>query len=124
VINSFSTNDWEAEQTTNSLIDNEIEYWREYGSGVFPSVVINNRTYRGQIESLAVFNALCAGFATPPRMCQNLLLSNQPDFIPIQDGIKPGVIVLIVIGLILVNVIIVYCFRRHAKREMQGEMNM
>ena len=86
--------------------------------------MVNNRTYRGQLESLAVFNALCAGFSEPPKMCANLLGVNQPDFVPIDDGIRTGVIVAIVIVLILLNVIIVYCYRRHAKREMQGEMQV
>jgi hypothetical protein len=50
--------------------------------------------------------------------------ANSPDFIPIEDGVRTGVIVAIVILLIFINVIIVYCFRRHSKREMQGEMQM
>ena len=57
-------------------------------------------------------------------MCANLLGSNQPDFIPMDDGVRPGIIVGIVVILILLNVVIVYCYRRHAKREMQGEMQM
>jgi hypothetical protein len=58
------------------MIDEEIDYWRQYGTGIYPSVVINNRTYRGQLESLALFNALCSGFSAPPGMCANLLGSN------------------------------------------------
>lgn len=122
VINSFTSSDWASQSTNNTIIDEEIEYWKLYGSGLYPSIVINNRTYRGQIESLAVFNALCAGFSQAPSMCANLLGSNQPDYIPMDDGVKPGIIVGIVVILILLNVVIVYCYRRHAKREMQGEM--
>jgi hypothetical protein len=33
-------------------------------------------------------------------------------------------IVALVVGLILLNVVIVYCCRRKAKRDMQNEMNM
>lgn len=36
------------------------------GTGTFPSIVINNKTYRGTIEPLSVYNALCAGFKNPP----------------------------------------------------------
>jgi hypothetical protein len=70
VMGSFSSIDWESEKTNNTLIDSEIEYWRQYGSGIYPSIVINNRTYRGQLEPLAVFNALCSGFSEAPNMCQ------------------------------------------------------
>ena len=40
------------------------------------------------------------------------------------DSINAGGIVAIVIALILVNVLIVYCCRRKAKREMNSEMQM
>jgi len=66
VTNSFSTPDeskWHESTTTNSLIEKDIEYWAQYGTSLFPSVVINNSTYRGQLETQAVFNAICAGFA-------------------------------------------------------------
>lgn len=85
--------------------------------------MINNRTYRGQLESLAVFNGICAGFANPPSMCSATLGAYQPDFLP-EEGINAGVIVAIVVVLILVNIVIVYCYRRYSKREMQGEMQM
>lgn len=67
--NSFSAKDWASSYTSNSMIDDEIYYWKLYGSGLYPSVVINNRTYRGQMEKLSVYNALCAGFADLPAIC-------------------------------------------------------
>jgi Na+/melibiose symporter-like transporter len=87
-------------------------------------VVVNNRTYRGQLESLAVFNALCAGFLNAPSMCNQILGSNTPDFTDREQGITAGAIVAVVIGLILLNITIVYCYRRHSKREQQQEMNI
>jgi hypothetical protein len=51
-------------------------------------------------------------------MCSATLGAYQPDFLPVDDGIKGGVIVAIVVILILLNVIIVYCYRRYSKREM------
>jgi hypothetical protein len=100
------------------MIEDEIIYWKIYGTGIYPSLVINNRTYRGQLESLAVFNAICAGFETAPSMCSATLGSNTPDFLDRGDGIKGSVIVAIVLILILINFLIVYCYRRHSKREM------
>ena len=123
VKSSFSGSDWGSNKTSNYIIDDEIEYWKTYGSGIYPSLVINNRTYRGQLETLAVFNALCAGFANPPSMCSGTLGSYTPDFLP-EEGIRAGVIVSIVVILILVNLVIVYCYRRYSKREMNTEMQM
>lgn len=76
VTKSFSTpnkKDWAKASTTNSIIDEEISYWKEFGTNVYPSIVINKKTYRGQIEPLAVFNALCAAFKDPPTQCYKTL---------------------------------------------------
>lgn len=59
---SFSHENWEKASVVNTIIDEELNYWKIYGSGLYPSIVINNRTYRGQLDKLSVFNALCAGF--------------------------------------------------------------
>ena len=42
---------------------------KSYGTYIYPSVVINNKTYRGQLDAEAVSNAICAGFSTPPPVC-------------------------------------------------------
>ena len=40
------------------------------------------------------------------------------------DGVGAGLIVGVVLALIAVNVVIVYCCRRKAKRDMNNEMQM
>lgn len=47
VKNSFTSSDWASSRTNNTIIDQEIKYWQKYGSGIYPAIVINNRTYRG-----------------------------------------------------------------------------
>jgi hypothetical protein len=81
--------------------------------------VINNRTYRGQLETSAVFNALCAGFSGVPEICKATLQSNNPDAsLQQEQGIKGGVIFVIVVTLILLNIVLVYCYRRYTRREV------
>ncbi len=116
---------WGLATTHNSDIDEEIAYWKEYGTNIYPSIVINKKTYRGQIEPLSVFNAVCAGFTEPPDQClktlhkeKTVLKTNVVD----GDGVSAGLIVGIVLALIAVNVVIVYCCRRKAKRDMNNEM--
>jgi hypothetical protein len=70
---SFNSTDLESQYTTNAMIEEDLKYWQLFGSGMFPSIVINNSTFRGQIETQAVMNAICAGFAQPPKMCKRLL---------------------------------------------------
>ena len=57
-------------------------------------------------------------------MCQATLGAYTPDFLQNDGGIKSSVIVAIVVVLVLLNVIIVYCYRRYSKREMNNEMQM
>jgi cbb3-type cytochrome oxidase subunit 3 len=57
-------------------------------------------------------------------MCAATLGSNTPDFLERGEGIKGSVIVVIVLALILINFVIVYCYRRHSKREMQQNMQV
>jgi hypothetical protein len=113
----------------NYLIDEELDYWKRYGSGLYPSIVINNRTYRGQLDKLSVFNALCAGFLNPPKICDETLgiftpdtIADLKDSLPAGGNITGGFIVVIMIAVILVNIMIVYCYRRKTKREMQITM--
>jgi hypothetical protein len=58
-------------------------------------------------------------------MCLGTLNAATPDFIGIEnDGIKGSVVVVLVLVLILFNVLIVYCYRRYSKREMQSDMKV
>jgi hypothetical protein len=38
---------WEKATTQNKIIDAEISYWKEFGTNIYPSIVINKKTYRG-----------------------------------------------------------------------------
>ncbi len=71
-----------------------------------------------------MFNALCSGFSTAPSICAASLGNYQPDFLEEDSNIGAGTIVALVIVLILINLLIWYCYRRSTKREMQGEMQM
>lgn len=125
---SFSEEDWKSDAVHNIKIDGEIAYWKEYGTNIYPSVVINKKTYRGQIEPLSVYNALCAGFTNPPAQCLKTLHIKKEVEVMVDggdlDNVSVGAIIAAVVGLIIINVVIVYCCRRRAKREMANEMQM
>lgn len=55
------------------LLDKESEYYKEYGPNVYPGIVVNNQTIRGQIEVEAVFNDICAGFLDRPYYCMKYI---------------------------------------------------
>jgi len=76
---------------------------------------------------MSVFNAICAGFTSPPDQClKTLHLEKTIQKTVVDDGESISVVLIvgIVVLLILVNVLIVYCCRRKAKRDMNNEMQM
>lgn len=130
---SFGTSDknkWTEVNTKNSIIEAEIDYWNKHGGNVIPSIVINNCTYRGQMETQAVMNAICAGFHDTPNICKPIL--EDPD---LQDDFETGIfdisdhgygfghVLIICVLAIMVLVMVLYCYRRHAKRQMKDTMN-
>lgn len=122
---------WPNASCSNQRIDKEISYWQAFGTNIYPSVVINKKTYRGQIEPLSVFNALCASFQDPPQQCLKTLhrepaASVQALFDSSENAnmVTAFEIVMLVIALVAINVLVVYCCRRRARRELQNSMNM
>ena len=72
-----------------------------------------------------MFNAVCAGFTSPPDQClKTLHIEKTVQVEKVGEGksAKIGTIIGIVVALILLNVLIVYCCRRKAKRDMNNEM--
>lgn len=53
----------------NTLLKADLAEWKRYGHGYWPSVVINQRTFRGDLIPDNVLQAVCAGFQTPPDQC-------------------------------------------------------
>jgi|TARA_B110000305_G_C19194502_1_gene518185 hypothetical protein len=110
---------------TNTLIEKEMKYFDKYGQRyIFPSVTINNMTYKGQLEIEAVMNAICAGFKKAPGVCQQLLETNDinnPDvmFIERHHRFSKLMVFTICVTIMLCISIILCLYRRHAKREMK-----
>lgn len=125
VTDSWSVPDrrtWVNETVSNTMIDNDVEYWAKYGSNLFPAIVINNSTYRGQMETNAVFNAICAAFVDPPRFCRKLLAADDIEHnlrlgqITLATGWHPKHVAMVCLAMVVGLFVFLYCYRRHAKR--------
>jgi len=133
VEDSFSVSDqnkWGFTTTTNSMIETDLDYWAKYGSSLFPSVVINNSTYRGQLETQAVMNAICAGFKDAPRQCKRLLETEDIEHnlgvgvIYFDDGYRMHHVLGVCMMFMFSLTIFLCCYRRYAKRQMKETMNV
>ena len=67
VKNSFDGPNWQVDD--NLILKDDAVSWKKYGHGYWPSVVINRRTFRGDLIPDNVFEAICSGFTTPPDYC-------------------------------------------------------
>jgi hypothetical protein len=99
-----------------------------YGPNIFPAVVINNQTFRGQLEIEAVFNGICSGFLRTPKYCKKYLNTNDINkddlilMIP-AHGFYPYLRVLRIVVLMMVLFgFMLFCYRRSVKRAMKIEM--
>ena len=48
--------------TPNRILDDERSYAAKFGSAHWPAIVINNVTFRGDLEPEGIYLALCSGF--------------------------------------------------------------
>jgi hypothetical protein len=120
VDDTFRRGDSNDYRDENTALAREKDYWNQYGAHFYPSIVINNRTYRGAFEPEAVFNSICAGFKKAPKICGTFNESTSS----IIKGISGMTIVYIVLGLIVLNIFLIYCYRRMSQREMKEDMRM
>ena len=120
VDNSFKRGDMNDPHAENTVLETERQYWNQYGAHFYPSIVINNRTYRGVFEPESVFNSLCAGLQSQPKICRKYDQFTQS----VHRGINGITIVYIVLGLIVLNIVLIFCYRRISQREMKEDMRM
>ena len=108
----------------NEILEQFVSEWKIFGSGYWPSAVINNRTFRGDLTPDNVFSALCAGFATLPDACggngekRTIVVRNN------NEGISGNVLIGVVVLLILINLFLIVMYRRCTTKEMNDDMQL
>ena len=100
----------------NKLLKAEKALWLNKGPSFFPSVQINNVTFRGDLHPIDVSAALCAAFTSPPANCISSTDHSEASDLSFLHVVLT---VLLVMGLLL-GVLMTY--RLWMRREMQGEM--
>lgn len=107
------------------MLINEANNWLSSGIPYSPAVVINNKVFRvilckqsqGTLEPESVFKAICAGFNVTPEICIDEAIKKA-------GSIGVMTIIMIIVLVILLNVVFIYLYRRHTKKEMREEMQL
>jgi hypothetical protein len=110
------------EMDDNRVLREEARVWREYGTGYWPSLVINNRTYRGDLVPDSVINALCSAFAQEPSECKRFKIEEGIASEP--EGITGNVLIAVVVLLVLVNVAMILLYRKCTNKDMKDDMQL
>ena len=109
----------------NHVLKDAAQDWLKLGTHTYPSLTINQKTFRGRLTPDNAFEAICASFIDEPRECRRF---QRKHHIPIpkvrSTGINQRTLFYMILGLIVVNVVLILCYRRYLNKELKNEMNV
>ena len=108
----------------NRILKNEKKASNYFNVHFWPSVSINNMSFQGNLESGAIFEAICSFFTSAPEIC-NLKNKGLSEINEAQTYQSHFTLFLIIFMLfLLVFVIMMRIYRKIVKTELEKEMNM
>ena len=120
VDNTFGGETKNLHQVDNTYFRREKQYYIDYGPSFFPAIVVNNRTYMGTLDPENVFGAICSGFKDVPKVCRNRKFGLHQE----TGGVSTSKLILIIAGLVVLNIALILCYRKYAKKEADDKMQM
>lgn len=109
----------------NFVLENNAGEWKVYGHQIYPSIVINERTFRGRLTSDNVFEAICASFIREPRECRAWqMMEGIPLPIGQSRGISTKTFIFLILALVIANSLIVCIYKKYLERELNKDMKM
>jgi len=104
----------------NEVLKNMQLKWNALGTHLYPSAVINNVTFRGELSPANVFEAICSAYETMPYGCTKWL---KQEGITINTkgsgGVKKTTLGFIVAVLVIFNCVLIYNYRKKLQKEMK-----
>lgn len=98
-------------ESDNKVYRDMAKDWKQHGTMLTPSVVINDVIFRGQKNPDNVFEAICSGFEDMPTGCTKWL---EKEGITAKNvGISTTALLFIIGGVILVNLIIALVYKNY-----------
>jgi hypothetical protein len=73
----------------------------------------------GVLDPENVFEAVCAGFKNKPNVCKVHKLGGEH-----VGGVSAFRLMVIISGLVMLNVVLILCYRRYSKKEVNEQMQM
>lgn len=111
-------------QRDNKILRENARQWTEYGVLYWPSVTINQMSFRGDITPINIVEAICASLWSQPQFCMDFYIEENIQ-VPISSHnsiVTAELLVGVVALLIAVNMGLIYAYRRCAKKEMETDI--
>ncbi len=112
------------------MLDDDRNWAKKYGIVVHPSITINNITYRGEMEGIDIFKAICTGFKDRPEVCRGdkvLMLtekSNTELMYVRRSLVKMYHIIAAVVLVVIVNGVALMFYRKYQKKKVNEEIHL
>ncbi len=104
----------------NKILRNERNLFLQNGIQFWPSVSINNDSFKGNIEGEQIFEAVCSKFNQIPEYCYDVMGVTVNEKM---EGISVSkIVILVIITLLIFLLFLVFCYRTYLKRMFHHEM--
>jgi len=122
---SFQNTDTKA-LSKNTLLDSELNEARRYGLTLYPSILVNNKTFLGNWKGKNLLEAVCAGTKEKGESLKeacNFYWGRHDRPIQESKGISAGWITFIIICIIIFNVVVIFFCRKYVQKKISERMS-
>jgi len=104
----------------NTILEEEYNVKKNWKIKIFPTIMVNNKTLKGKVNSENLLEAICAGFAVKPQICYD-----ESYFVKISGGssVAFSTVFVIVLIIILLNTLIYLICRRYIIKQINQRID-
>lgn len=109
----------------NSILRNQMDAWLDVNIPYYPSIVINEQIYRGDLEAKSVMDAMCSGYmwGSEPQPCKDRYPDKNNDKEE-ESGSNTFLIIIAVIASILLVAGILIIYKVIVKKDLNRDMKV
>lgn len=104
----------------NTILEEEYNVKKNWKIKIFPTVMVNNKTLKGKVNSENLLEAVCAGFAVKPQVCydESYFFKSSVD-----SSLSFSTVFFIVVIVILLNGLIYLVCRRYIIKRINEKID-
>jgi len=104
----------------NTILEEEYNIKKNWKIKIFPTVMVNNKTLKGKVNSENLLEAVCAGFTVKPQVCYDESFFVR---ISLEQGISFSTVFLIIVAILLINLLIYLVCKRYIIKRINEKID-